>query len=1123
MPAPERTARSLASDTALLTSPERSRLPAGGRARAQPFGNQVALRALGGLAIQPRLRVSTPADDLEREADAAAAAVMRAPAQPPAAAVRLSRMDSTSGTGVSRADEGHEEEDEEPDEDEVVQTKREVGGDVELPSDLESQIGPSRGQGASLPPAAREFFEPRFGRDLSNVRVHDDASAAHAARRLDAHALTAGSDIYFASGRYQPHTAEGRSLLAHELAHTIQLHPPGPTPPVVARQAAPEAGAVASPTPSAPSPTSPAAGAPPDTAAAPPGAGAAEAPAEEVELMGAATFVPPATVRDYLAGRGKRGGPVRARFGTLASGVINVGETTEGYQTPRGGKQLQSLPLVHPFFEPLRQRGLVQPVLAIRMARSEIAGYLTAASAKGQPLDYKAILGVMDKHAEALGWLGLDDLRFPSVTNTLEGGNLNFKVPDFTFRIGGFVRGSGELGLSNDVVTFAASAGIKIKKGVAEGTFNVERDKSGLLYGRAELPVNFAKFSGNLIAELGSGTFRIEGLVAYRSEKFDGEVKLIVTDETEARNIARTKLPPEKIVASAEETAGKPAAGKGPRPGPRAVAGWGTLTFRLTEWLAGQATVIIDSEGRITVVGEIAPPAEVELFPQRDYIKPLPKFEARAAYGIPLVGNIFVFANIGFEALAKLGPGKLYKIKIAGTYSTDPGVLQDFSIEGTLNISAFAGLRVRGEGGAGLELLGHDIKAGVGVFALAGVRGYVEATPKIGYREKADPELGKKGESYLRGHMEIAAQPFLGLGGDLFVELDSPWWSPAPDKKWTWPLGELEYPLPGEFGIGADIDYLIGSGKLPEVQFGEVDFSAEKFMTDLMNDHVPPKKVGEEEKKGEWREGEIAGGGEKPPEAIDTQGKPPEGEVATGQQAPGEAGQVPTPEIRERWAGGVKALAELRKEGETRPLTKEVIDRSLETIKSDFGFTELTFSPRGEFWHVYARMNPVDEEDVPSATEAEETALTGVRPEASVETEEGRRVIEGAEVHAWVQSERHHSFFGYLRRAIRDATGTGTTPAGRLRPQRLVEVSTVTHREIHELWDQLTSQGRFAGLARGAGASRRIAGLIRQGTWTPSEIADLLTSFYSVVLRDYPDEQGAIMAEVDRIRELTGI
>lgn len=79
-----------------------------------------------------------------------------------------------------------------------------------------------RSAGHPLDRATRAIFEPRFGRDLSQVRVHADAAAATSARALDAAAYTVGRDLFFASGRYEPAGAGGRRLLAHELAHAVQ-------------------------------------------------------------------------------------------------------------------------------------------------------------------------------------------------------------------------------------------------------------------------------------------------------------------------------------------------------------------------------------------------------------------------------------------------------------------------------------------------------------------------------------------------------------------------------------------------------------------------------------------------------------------------------------------------------------------------------------------------------------------------------------------------------------------------------------------------------------------------------------------------------------------------------------
>src|SRR6185503_10528059 len=76
--------------------------------------------------------------------------------------------------------------------------------------------------GAPLPEAARRQFEPRFGADFSDVRVHTGPEAAASARELNAHAYTFGSDIVFGDGAYNPDTGSGRRLLAHELTHVVQ-------------------------------------------------------------------------------------------------------------------------------------------------------------------------------------------------------------------------------------------------------------------------------------------------------------------------------------------------------------------------------------------------------------------------------------------------------------------------------------------------------------------------------------------------------------------------------------------------------------------------------------------------------------------------------------------------------------------------------------------------------------------------------------------------------------------------------------------------------------------------------------------------------------------------------------
>ncbi|WP_069163753.1 eCIS core domain-containing protein [Nocardia altamirensis] len=76
--------------------------------------------------------------------------------------------------------------------------------------------------GLPLDGTTRGAFESRLGRDLSGVRVHSGAAAARSAQALDANAYTVGDAIVFGHGRFEPHSAPGRQLLAHELTHVAQ-------------------------------------------------------------------------------------------------------------------------------------------------------------------------------------------------------------------------------------------------------------------------------------------------------------------------------------------------------------------------------------------------------------------------------------------------------------------------------------------------------------------------------------------------------------------------------------------------------------------------------------------------------------------------------------------------------------------------------------------------------------------------------------------------------------------------------------------------------------------------------------------------------------------------------------
>lgn len=76
--------------------------------------------------------------------------------------------------------------------------------------------------GAPLQSELRGRLESSLRADLSSVRVHTGAESAAAASAVGAVAYTTGQNIHFGAGKYDPDSPAGQSLIAHEVAHTVQ-------------------------------------------------------------------------------------------------------------------------------------------------------------------------------------------------------------------------------------------------------------------------------------------------------------------------------------------------------------------------------------------------------------------------------------------------------------------------------------------------------------------------------------------------------------------------------------------------------------------------------------------------------------------------------------------------------------------------------------------------------------------------------------------------------------------------------------------------------------------------------------------------------------------------------------
>ena len=785
---------------------------------------------------------------------------------------------------------------------------------------LENRLQQAKGSGAPLDRETQTEMEDAFSSDFSGVQVHTGKEAVSLSHSLGARAFTHGTNIFFNQGEYQPKSERGKHLLAHELTHTIQ-------------QGHGVQQKLADPCSIQASQTIPGLQRNPD------GPGNQATVSSEVIDLSTGSFNPSAKVKGEIEAKGRKGLDVRTKIkGVTEEGLVKIRLDRQGNYDSIGKG---SMPLLNDW---TKQLGGMH--VNYRIKNNAITGGYTSLRPKGgNPNDW---LKAIKKNTGALGGLGLKVGNLPRPVNKLENGKVILGVKNLNVEVGGFVDAKFNLFLENTKKpAIDATADINVK-GLAKGVLKLDNTQEKLT-GEVKLGIDFKAFSGEATVQYKKdGAVDIGGKAAYNANKLSGEIEFVATDLATANSFAKDAIAAaggKEKVQDAPPPAPVPVAKEGSKQ--RALAATGQLGFNLTAWFAGTVNVVVDGGGEITVIGKITPPAEIELFKQRNWEKEIITVEARAYYGIPIVGNLNVFANIGLHALAKLGPAKIYDIEILGTYSTDPDIQRNIQISGSLNISAYAGLRLRAEGGAGIELADHDVRFGVGLNADVGVKAYADARPTIGYR---DP-----GVFYFSGTLEMVAMPMLGLGGDFFVELDSPWWSPAPDKKWLWPLFSKEWPLTDPIGLNAVVkDYELGSGKVPEIEFKKPEFDASKFMTNMVDNKLPAKSGGKAKGQGTFKD----------------DGSVPKPDVKPKKPAPTQKGMKPskkgTPPSRSKSAKpnpkaakaekNMKLLADAMKKTTAlkakAPFTQPALNKELNKIRGQVRGVSFSVKPQDKMWAI---------------------------------------------------------------------------------------------------------------------------------------------------------------------------
>lgn len=163
--------------------------------QADATGRAIFRSAFPNAFVQMKLEISQPGDAHEEQADQVADAVMKGDTQQSQSVL-----------------------DEKP---AAIQKK---GDDAALTTtpDFDSQLQTTKGSGSKMDEATKGELEQHTGTDLSGVNIHTGNDAHTMSESISAKAFTHGQDIYFKNGNYNPGTPEGKSLLAHEVAHTVQ-------------------------------------------------------------------------------------------------------------------------------------------------------------------------------------------------------------------------------------------------------------------------------------------------------------------------------------------------------------------------------------------------------------------------------------------------------------------------------------------------------------------------------------------------------------------------------------------------------------------------------------------------------------------------------------------------------------------------------------------------------------------------------------------------------------------------------------------------------------------------------------------------------------------------------------
>lgn len=406
--------------------------------------------------------------------------------------------------------------------------------------------------------------------------------------------------------------------------------------------------------------------------------------------------------------------------------------------------------------------------------------------------------------------------------------------------------GEGNLGIKEGKIKGIKSASLKVAvddqkweatgtvepkvPGVKEGSLSVKFDPQGgmEIAGRLEFSGDIPRVKGGHLQATvmkGQEGYKVKGTGSAELD-IPGVASSVSVEYDDGLFKAEAKVGYDRGIASGSLTVGvtnMPVGDDGQPAGATgddlSVYGDGRVTIKFTPWLQGTAGIKLDPTGKMQVVGKVAIPDTVEVFPQKKIEKEL----LSVGVDIPIVGvavagqRIGIFLNISgsVSAKASIGPGELREAQVEITY--DPEDESSAQITGSARfvVPAEAGLRlaISGALGAGIPIV--SAKAGLEIGGELGVKGEAAAAAQVEWT----PQTGIN----LDAEVSLIAQPKFTFDVTGFVEVTADLLLTEIDlysKRWQ--LAAFEYG--SNMQVGAKLPVKVENGKFKDISVDDIEF-----------------------------------------------------------------------------------------------------------------------------------------------------------------------------------------------------------------------------------------------------------------------------------------------------------